>query len=221
MNTAIAYIRVSTDKQGKSGLGLEAQQAAIASYCRANGYEVVETFIEVETGKSASRPQLNAALAKGKKIGARLIFAKLDRLARNVDLLRSLINAKIDMVFCDMPNIAPGAMGKFMLTQMAAVAELEAGLIGERTKAALQAAKERGVKLGSPVAGQDKAAAARAFAESLRAELEPIMCRSSRQIAAHLNERGITTAEGGQWASAQVIRLVNRLNGETNAQVAA
>ena len=95
-------------------------------------------------------PKLAAALSHAKAVGAKLVFAKLDRLTRNVDLLRSLVASEVDLVFCDLPSVPPGPMGKFLLTQMAAVAELEAGLIGKRTKKALAAAKARGVKLGNP-----------------------------------------------------------------------
>jgi len=105
---------------------------------------------ETESGKRTDRPKLNAALAHAKAIGATLIFAKLDRLTRNVDLLRALVTSDVDLVFCDLPSVPPGGMGRFLLTQMASVAELEAGLISERTKAALAAAKARGVKLGNP-----------------------------------------------------------------------
>ena len=101
-------------------------------------------------GGNPRRPKLAAALSHAKAIGAKLVFAKLDRLTRNVDLLRSLVASDVDLVFCDLPSVPPGPMGKFLLTQMASVAELEAGLIGERTKNALAAAKRRGVKLGNP-----------------------------------------------------------------------
>src|SRR5262249_58559748 len=101
-------------------------------------------------GKRADRLKLKAVLAQAKATGATLIFAKLDRLTRNVDLLRALVASDVDLVFCDLPSVPPGAMGRFLLTQMASVAELEAGLISERTKAALAAAKARGGRLGHP-----------------------------------------------------------------------
>ena len=111
---------------------------------------VAAEYVETESGRRSDRPKLAAALAHAKAIKAKLVFAKLDRLTRNVDLLRSLVASDVDLVFCDLPNVPPGPMGRFLLTQMAAVAELEAGLIGERTRNALAAAKARGVKLGNP-----------------------------------------------------------------------
>jgi DNA invertase Pin-like site-specific DNA recombinase len=142
----VSYLRVSTDKQGRSGLGLEAQREAVARCA----WNISAEYIETETGKRSDRPKLSAALAHAKAIGATLVVAKLDRLSRNVDFLRKLLASDVDLVFCDLPHVPPGAMGRFLLTQMASVAELEAGLISERTKAALAAAKARGVKLGNP-----------------------------------------------------------------------
>src|SRR6187431_3219096 len=146
----VSYLRVSTDKQGRSGLGLEAQRAAVTNYLNGGKWTVVKEYVETESGKRSDRPKLAAALSHAKDIGATLVFAKLDRLTRNVDLLRTLVASGVDLVFCDLPHVPPGAMGRFLLTQMASVAELEAGLISERTKAALAAAKARGVKLGNP-----------------------------------------------------------------------
>jgi DNA invertase Pin-like site-specific DNA recombinase len=111
-------------------------------------------YIETESGKRSNRPQLAKALSHAKAVGATIVFAKLDRLSRNVDLLRSLVASDVDLVFCDLPHVPPGAMGRFLLTQMASVAELEGGLISERTRAALKAAKARGVKLGNPNGAQ-------------------------------------------------------------------
>jgi DNA invertase Pin-like site-specific DNA recombinase len=146
----ISYLRVSTDKQGRSGLGVEAQREAVTRYLNGGDWKLIKEYVETESGKRADRPQLAAALKYAKAIGATLVFAKLDRLTRNVDLLRSLVASDVDLVFCDLPHVPAGAMGRFLLTQMASVAELEAGLISERTKAALAAAKARGVKLGNP-----------------------------------------------------------------------
>ena len=143
----ISYYRVSTDKQGKSGLGLDAQKAAVADRLNGGHWQIVGEFIEVKSGKRATRPQLDAAIAACKKQKAKLIVAKLDRLSRNVSFLLKLINSGVEVLFADLPELN-GAMGRFMLTTMASVAELEAGLISERTKAALKAAKVRGVKLG-------------------------------------------------------------------------
>ena len=142
----VSYYRVSTDKQGKSALGLEAQKAAVADRLNGGRWQIVGEFVEVESGKRASRPELDAALAACKKHKAKLIVAKLDRLSRNVAFLLKLIDAGVEVLFGDLPELN-GAMGKFVLITMANVAELEAGLISERTKAALKAAKARGVTL--------------------------------------------------------------------------
>ena len=146
----ISYLRVSTDKQGRSGLGLEAQRDAVESYLNGGRWKLAAEYLETESGKRSDRPKLAKALGHAKAIGATVVFAKLDRLTRNVDLLRALVSSDVDLVFCDLPHVPPGAMGRFLLTQMASVAELEAGLTSERTKAALVAAKARGVKLGNP-----------------------------------------------------------------------
>jgi DNA invertase Pin-like site-specific DNA recombinase len=145
----IAYRRVSTIRQGVSGLGLEAQDAAVASYAQVAGGVILRAYTEVETGKRADRPELGKALADCKRSKAVLVLAKLDRLARNARFLLTLIESGVDVAFCDLPSVPAGAVGKFILTQMAAVAELEAGLISERTKAALAAYKARGGLLGS------------------------------------------------------------------------
>ena len=122
MSEFISYIRVSTDRQGKSGLGLDAQRKAVADYI--GSCTLVHEFEEVETGKKSDRPQLVAALEFAKKNKLTLVVAKLDRLARNVPLLRSIIDKGANVVFCDFPEIPSGPVGRFMLTQMAAVAEL-------------------------------------------------------------------------------------------------
>src|SRR5258708_16439837 len=146
----ISYLRVSTDKQGKSGLGIEAQRQAVERYLNGGRWSVAAEYVETESGRRNDRPKLAAALAHAKAIGAKLVFAKLDRLTRNVDLLRSLVASGVDLVFCDLPSVPPGPMGRFLLPQMARVSEVEAGLHGERTKNALAAAKAPGVSLGNP-----------------------------------------------------------------------
>jgi len=135
----VAYIRVSTERQGRSGLGLDAQREAVARYIAQAGGQMVEEFQEVESGKRCDRPQLAAALAACRARRATLIIAKLDRLARNARFLLSVVEGTGDagVVFCDLPTLPADPVGKFMLTQMAEVAELEAGLISQRTKAAL------------------------------------------------------------------------------------
>jgi DNA invertase Pin-like site-specific DNA recombinase len=156
------------------------------------------------------------------------VSAKLDRLARNVDLLRSLVASDVDLVFCDLPHVPPGAMGRFLLTQMASVAELEAGLISERTKAALAAAKARGVKLGNPngaralkgkqIGNKEAVAAVKANAERRAQNVKAIVddlkdqgFTSVRAISAQLNERGILTPRAGAWHPTSAARLLSRL----------
>jgi DNA invertase Pin-like site-specific DNA recombinase len=224
----VSYLRVSTDKPGRSGLGLEAQRTALESYLNGGRWTLIAEYVEAESGKRSDRPKLAKALAHAKAIGATLIFAKLDRLTRNVDLLRSLVASDVDLVFCDLPHVPPGAMGCFLLTQMASVAELEAGLISERTKAALAAAKARGVKLGNPygaralkgkqVGNKQAVAAVKANAEQRAAGLRIIVddlkdqgITSVRAIATELNERGILTPRGGEWHPTSAARLLSRL----------
>jgi len=144
----IVYIRVSTQKQGKSGLGLAAQQTAAAQYVATNGGVIVKEYREVESGKNNDRPELAKALAHARRIKATLIFAKLDRLARNARFLLGIVEDGVErgvsIVFCDFPNIPPGPTGKFILTNMAAVAELEAGMASERTTNSLAEYVENG-----------------------------------------------------------------------------
>ena len=225
----VAYYRVSTDQQGRSGLGLEAQREAVGRYLNGGSWTLAAEYVETESGKRNDRPKLAAALAHAKAIGATVVFAKLDRLTRNVDLLRSLVASSVDLVFCDLPNVPPGAMGRFLLTQMASVAELEAGLTSERTKVALAAAKARGVKLGNPngaralrgkQTGNKEAVAAikrkaQGHASNLWSILEEIRAQgitSVRKTAEELNRRDILTARGGEWQPTTVVRLLSRLH---------
>jgi DNA invertase Pin-like site-specific DNA recombinase len=143
----LAYYRVSTGKQGKSGLGIEAQRQAVATYLNGGNWRIVGEFVEVESGRRSDRPELDKALATARVRQVPLVVAKVDRLTRSVAFLSRLLEAGVDVRFADLPAIE-GATGKFLLQQMAAVAELEAGMISARTKAALAAAKRRGVKLG-------------------------------------------------------------------------
>ena len=141
---AVAYYRVSTKKQGQSGLGLDGQQAALEQYIAQNAGQIIGTYREVETGKRADRPELLKAIAHAKRSKATLVVAKLDRFSRNVAFLSRLMESGIDFVACDNPHA-----NRFTCHILAAVAEHEAAMISERTKAALASAKRRGIKLGS------------------------------------------------------------------------
>jgi DNA invertase Pin-like site-specific DNA recombinase len=223
----VSYLRVSTDGQGRSGLGLEAQRQAVAAHVTQAGGEVVAEFQEVESGKRADRPQLAAALASCRTRRAVLVIAKLDRLARNARFLLSVVegSGEAGVVFCDLPTVPAGPVGKFLVTQMAAVAELEAGLISQRTRAALAVAKARGVRLGNPSptpATPAMAAAARAArsrhvterAGDVLAVVRQVQAEgasSLRTIAAELYARGVLTPAGKpQWSAAQVRRVLAR-----------
>jgi DNA invertase Pin-like site-specific DNA recombinase len=171
--------------------------------------------IEIESGKRASRPQLDAALAACKKHKAKLIVAKLDRLTRNVALLLKLIDAGVEVLFCDLPELN-GAMGRFVLIVMASVAELEAGLISERTRAALKAAKAKGVQLGLHGA-EVLAPRYRQEAQDRAEQLEPVIrdlqknAYSLNRIAAELNPRKVPTPRGGRWDHSSVRNVLQRL----------
>jgi len=211
----VAYYRVSTDKQGRSGLGLEAQKAAVADRLNGGQWKLVGEFTETESGKRASRPQLEAALKACKKHKAKLVVAKLDRLSRDVGFIHKLIGSGVEVLFADLPELN-GAMGKFVLILMANVAELEAGLISERTKAALKAAKARGVRLGRHGAE----VLAPRFKEEARQramELEPIITElkakdySMARMATELTKRKVPTPRGGRWDHSSVRNVLNRL----------
>ena len=224
----VSYLRVSTDKQGRSGLGIEAQREAVARFLNGGSWTLLREYVETESGKRSDRPKLAASLAHAKATGATVVFAKLDRLTRNVDLLRALVASGVDLVFCDLPHVPPGAMGRFLLTQMASVAELEAGLISERTKAALTAAKARGAKLGNPNGARalrgkqtgNAQAVAKIKANAIqRAQglfwiVEDITgsgVTTVRGIAEELNRRGVHAPRGNAWHPTAVSRLLTRL----------
>ena len=199
--TFVAYYRVSTERQGQSGLGLDAQKAAVAAYMRGLG-ELEAEFVEVESGRKDDRPQLAAALALCRgKLGRVLVIAKLDRLARSVAFISNLMESGVAFVAVDMPHA-----NKLTMHVLAAVAEHEREMISQRTKAALAAAKARGTRLGNP--RPDTARMRAAVAErvaSFRARVLPTIqalqaegC-SLRGIAAELNAKGITAPRGGSW----------------------
>lgn len=211
MKTAISYRRLSKERKGKPNFGLDAQQAAIAAFCNLEGYEIVQDFAEIETGKGSDalerRPQLDAALKAAKKLKAPVIIAKLDRLSRDVAFIAGLMSQRVPFIVCELgPNVDP-----FMLHIYAAVAEKERRMIAQRTVDALAAAKARGVKLGNPEQAQKNCEIADAFAESLRAEVWPYRNLSSRRLAAFLNARDIKTPQGKSWKPGNVARLVERL----------
>jgi DNA invertase Pin-like site-specific DNA recombinase len=221
----VAYYRVSTAQQGRSGLGLDAQIAAVAAYAATASMPIVAEFREVESGKRNDRPQLAAALAACRARRATLVIAKLDRLARNAAFLLSVVEGTGEggVAFCDLPQVPAGPTGKFLLTLLAAVAELEAGLISQRTKAALAVARSRGVRLGNPKLQRGDAESARAArsawsdqARERAADVRPYIdaartagCTSLRQLAAALTARGVRPPAGGEtWHAAQVARVI-------------
>lgn len=213
MTTYIAYYRVSTDKQGASGLGLEAQQAAVSQYAGS----IIHSFTEIESGKNDDRPQLAAAIAMCKATGSALLIAKIDRLSRQAAFLLTLRDSGIQIVAADMPHA-----GTLEFGIRAVVAQHEREEISRRTKAALAAAKARGVRLGSPnpragglVASKAKQASACAHAREVLPFVEAARTKggatSLRDIAAALTARGVRTASGGtQWHPGQVQRILSR-----------
>ncbi len=205
----VAYYRVSTVRQGQSGLGLEGQQAAVESFC-----QPVESFTEIESGKNNQRPELQRAIAACKRLGATLVVAKLDRLARNVAFVSTLMESGVEFVACNNPNA-----NRLTLHILAAVAEDEARRISERTKAALAAYKARGGRLGNTKNLTTKAsplarAANVAAAEKHRAEVLPVAKqlreagRSLAEVADILTGRGILTRRGNGWSITAVSRLL-------------
>lgn len=222
MNFA-SYIRVSTVRQGQSGLGLEAQQAAVEAYVAGRKGVPGKEFREVESGRKGAdgRPELAKAIAHCKKTKAALVVGKLDRLARDVRFFLEVLDTSgIDIRFADMPDVCPKTPeGRMLLVNMANFAEFEARRIGARTKAALAAAKARGVKLGTT--GPDnlradievRQAAADAFAFNLRTVLEGFKSHglSQRKQVEELNKLGIKTAKGGEWSLIQLQRVLARL----------
>lgn len=207
----IAYHRVSTQKQGRSGLGLEAQQAAIANFAKAEGLKIVGEYTEIETGKGADaldrRPKLAAALKHARKLDASVCVAKLDRLSRDVHFISGLMAHKVPFVVAEL-----GAQADpFLLHIYAALAEQERRMISDRTRAGLLAARKRGVRLGSPTIGRDNKRAADQRAKALRPLLKSLEGQSARSIAAELNRRKIGTPRGRKWSAMTVIRVQRRL----------
>jgi DNA invertase Pin-like site-specific DNA recombinase len=216
---AVPYYRVSSKRQGRSGLGLDAQRAAVAEHARGGSWALLPELVEVETGTNKrTRPVLASAIEQCRLTGATLVIAKLDRLARNVAFVSSLMESGVDFVALDCPQA-----NRFTIHILAAVAEHEAKLISERTRAALAAARARGRRLGTPTnlrrADEGRALGVAAIKEnadrradslaSIVRELAP-GC-SLRQLADSMNERHIRTPRGGRWHAASVARLLARL----------
>jgi DNA invertase Pin-like site-specific DNA recombinase len=202
----ISYLRVSTDKQGVRGYGIAARRKAVKDYLDGRRWQLLGEFVEVESGKRKDRPQLAKAIAACKKHKARLIIAKLDRLARNVHLISGLMGSKVDFVCCDMPDA-----NRLTIHILAAVAEHEREMIVQRTKDGLAAAKRRGVVLGNPALAVANRAAARERAEALRPVLEELRDLSATTAAAELNRRRVATPVGGRWHAMTVQRVRRRL----------
>jgi len=226
MKSVIAYYRVSTAKQGQSGLGLDAQRSTVQAYCVTHHATIAAEFIEVQSGKDDDRPQLREALRSAKAMRATLVVAKLDRLARSARFLDDIVAAGTDVAFCNLPDMPPGPTGRFMVQMMACIAELEAGMISERTKAALREAKERGTVLGgyrgvapTPKARAEAAArrkaradkAALALVPKLR-ELQAAGCVTYDDISRALNDENVPTSTGvGRWHPMTVRKTIERL----------
>ena len=214
MTKFVAYFRVSTERQGQSGLGLEAQQAAVKQYAA----DITHSFTEIESGKNDDRPQLAAAIALCKRTGAALLIAKIDRLSRQAAFLLTLRDSGVQIVAADMPHA-----GTLEFGIRAVVAQHEREEISRRTKAALAAAKARGVKLGCPTPERGSTAgiaAIQARASAYATRLAPVVadikragCTTLREIAAALQARGIATPRGGtSWAPSQVRNLLEACN---------
>ncbi len=218
MSSFIAYLRVSTQKQGESGLGLEAQSAAIARHVA--GGSILRTFTEVESGNRCDRPQLDTALAQCRATGATLVVAKLDRLARDLHFIAGLMKAGVDFVACDMPHA-----NRLTLHILAAVAEDEARRISDRTRSALAAAKARGAVLGGfrgrSLTKSEQANGRKTQSDAAKvraARLAPVLqelradgCATYAALAVALTERGYPAPRGGVWSPMQVRREALRL----------
>jgi len=216
----IAYYRVSTDRQGQSGLGLEAQQAAVEQHLKGGDWTLIESYTEIESGKRNDRPQLDAALAACKRHKATLVIAKLDRLARNVAFVANLIESGVSFLAVDNPHAT-----KLLVHMLAAFAEHERDMISQRTREALAAAKARGVELGKH--GKILARQNRAEADRFAHQIKPVILdlrasgiTSIRALAKALNKREVATAAGGQWHPTTVHRLIRRIDAQPDLRAA-
>jgi DNA invertase Pin-like site-specific DNA recombinase len=217
----VSYLRVSTARQGRSGLGLEAQRKAVEDFLNGGKWQVIKEFVEVESGKKADRPELVKAFQACRLFGAKLVIAKLDRLSRDAHFLLGLEKAGVDFVAADMPQA-----NRLTVGIMAMVADEERRMISSRTKAALAAAKKRGTKLGGDrgatvtnATRKAAKAAVKARTDARAADLAPVISElksagvtSLGGLARALTERGIPTARGGsEWSAVQVSRVLGRL----------
>lgn len=221
----VAYFRVSTDRQGKSGLGLDAQRKSVLDYLDGGRWELVAEFTEVESGKRSDRPELDKALAACKRHKAKLVIAKLDRLSRNLAFIATLMDSGVEFIAVDNPHA-----NKLTIHILAAVAQHEREMISARTSAALKAAKARGKRLGNPRLADARKHAVQARAEQsdrYSANVLPVIheiqdsgIKSLRGIARVLAARGIPTARGGAWSPVQVSDILRRSNeiGQANCR---
>ena len=220
MPKIVTYLRVSTDVQGRSGLGLEAQREALARFAAAEAFDLAREFVEVETGKGADalerRPLLRQALDEARRLKCAIAVAKLDRLSRDVHFISGLMAQRVQFVVAELgPDVDP-----FVLHLYAALAEKERAMISRRTKDALRAAKARGVVLGNPRLSEAREAAKasqRAAKAGHEANVRPIIDEikrsgavTLRDIANALNARGVQTARGGRWHAKSVARVLGR-----------
>lgn len=222
MRQVVTYLRVSTDRQGKSGLGIEAQREAVSHFIAAEGLELLGEFVEVETGKGSDaldrRPVLREALAVARKAKAAVVVAKLDRLSRDVSFIAGLMAQRVPFIVAELGADAD----PFMIHIYAALAQKERAMIADRTRVALAAKKAQGARLGNPTnlaeAAAKGAAAGRAAADAFAANVLPVVrdlqaagITTTRAIAAVLNARGVRTARGGDWHGSTVGNLLARV----------
>lgn len=209
----VVYLRVSTQRQGDSGLGIQAQAEAVQRHADQVGQPIIATFVEIESGAQKERPELVAALVLCRQKRATLLIARLDRLSRSLSFIAQLLDSNVEITAADVPSA-----NRMMLQMLGIFAEHERTLISARTKAALAAAKARGVKLGANGAAlaRVRKAEALAYAEGLRSEVQAGVAAgfvTTRAMAHWLNQRGIPSRAGREWSAPGVSRLLRRLEG--------